>query len=77
MLHVKEEESSTAIHPSPPSNTPLTRNERAKGVSGGGREGGKLKEKINDRQRKRKKRERGREKALVHVCEKDNYHRRV
>ncbi len=38
MLHVKEEESSTAIHPSPPSNTPLTMNERAKGVIRAGRE---------------------------------------
>lgn len=28
MLHVKEEESSTAIHPSAPLNTPLTRSER-------------------------------------------------
>jgi len=63
MLHVKEEESSTAIHPSPPSNTPLTRNERAKGVSGGGREGRKLKGKRNDRQRKKKK-EKGGEKKL-------------
>lgn len=77
MLHVKEEESSTAIHPSPPSNTPLTRNERAKGVIGGGREGGELKGKRDDWQKKRTNRKGERKSSSTCMWERGNYHRHV
>ncbi len=69
MLHVKEEESSTAIHPSPPSNTPLTMNERAKGVIRAGRE---VERKERWPTKKEKNTDREEEKKL-YMLERDNY----
>lgn len=65
MLHVKEEESSTAIHPSPPSNTPLTRNERAKRCHQRRKGRGKVERKEGRLTKKEKNTDREEEKSSI------------